>query len=163
MGNNKIVQIVVIIVIAIIAIVGIVCIDKVTKDDVGIEYYTGVVNKEFENKLINNYNELKRFTRELALETIRKNHQNYNVLEIYNEEFFQTKKLAVIGIYEDNSSDYDYQVDKINYNENKTTATIEYTNKSSGYNGSLVSSWTNILMIELEGTVTSVNFVEVNE
>lgn len=163
MENNRIVPIVVIVAIAIIAIVAILFISKSTKGNVEIEYFAGIVNKEFENKLINNYTELRKFTKELSLETIRKDHQNYNVLETFNEEFFKTKKIAVIGIYEDNTSDYVYQVNKINYNEDKTVAIIEYTNRFSGYNGSLASSWINCLMVELDGTVTNVNFVEVTK
>ena len=163
MERSKIVSIIVIILVAILAIAGIFCVGNLGKGNSKIEYYVGRINKEFENKLIKDYSELKKFTRDVSLETTRKNHQNYNVLETFNEEYFQNNKLAIISIAEDNASNYIYEVNKITYNKDKTIATIEYTNSVSGYNGTLTSAWVNCVMVELEGTVIGVEFVEITE
>lgn len=164
MERSKIIPIIVTILVAIVVIAVIVFAGNLNnKDDAKLEYYVGTINKGFENKLIKDYSALRKFTREVSLETTRKNHQNYNVLETFNEEYFQNNKLAVISIPEDNSSDYLYEVTKVTYDENKTTATIEYRVSVTGYNGTLTSSWVNCVMVELEGTVTNVEFVEVSE
>lgn len=42
-------------------------------------------------------------------------------------------------------------------------ATIKYTNKKEGYEGTLTSSSSKCMIVELEGTVTSVNFIEITE
>lgn len=163
MDKKKIITIAVIVVVAIVAIVGIMFMGGSSKENTGIEIYTAKTSKEFDNKLIKDYKEMRKLTRELSIERASKNHQDYNLLETFNEDYFQTNKLAVISIYEDNTATFDYHIDEIKYNEDKTTATIEYTNIASGYDGSLTSSWINCIIVELEGTVTSVNFIENKE
>lgn len=161
--GKKIGTIIVIIVVAILVIFGIFYFSSSENKITKISYYTGKVSKEFDNKLISTYKEMKKFTKEISVETVQQNYQNYDVQEIFNEEYFETKKVAVICIYEDDSAYYDYSIDKVEYNEDGTIATIEYTNKMSEYFGTLANSWINCFIIELEGTVTSVNFVEISE
>lgn len=163
MDSKKIGVIVVIVVIAIVAIVGIVFVGGNQNKPVGIETYTGKAGRSFEAQLIKTYKEMRKFTREASIETASKNYESVNLLETFNEEYFETKKVAVISIYEDNASVYEYHVDDVKYNEDKTIATINYTNKNSGYSGTLTNSWTNCIIVELEGTVTNVNFNEITE
>lgn len=163
MDKDKITKVAIILVIAIIAIVAIVFISGNKKDVAGIETYIGRTNSKFENELIKDYKGMRKFTREKGNETVSKNYEPQNTLELFNETYFETKKVVAISISEDNGSDYEYHVDKLDYNADKTMVTVEYTNKSSGYNGSLSSSWNNCLLVEVEGTVTSVNFVEITE
>lgn len=163
MDNKKIISIACIVVVAIVAVFMIINMGGNNKENISIECYKGRTNKEFEDKLLNNYKELRKFTKETGVETASKNYESYNLLETFNEEYFQNKKVAVISIYEDDSSVYEYHIDGIKYNEDKTTATIEFTNKNSGYEGNLSSSWINTLIVELEGTVTTVNFSEITE
>lgn len=163
MDKDKIKTVAIILIIAIVAIVGIVFIGGNKKEIAGIDKYTSKVSKEFENRLIKNYKDMRKFAREISLETVSRNYESQNALELFNEEYFNTKKIAAISIYEDNASDYEYHIDDVTYNEDKTVATISYTNKVSGYNGSVQSSWVNCFIIELEGTVTSVEFLENKE
>ncbi len=163
MESKKVGTIVVIVLIAIIAIAGIIFISGKKDKTPGIEIYIGKASKSFENKLINDYKELRKFTKESSVETVNKNYQAFNVLETFNEDYFKSKKIAVISVYEDNASVYEYHIDEIKYNEDKTVATINYTNKKSGYSGTLTSSWTNCMLIELEETVKNVNFNEIKE
>ncbi len=163
MDSKKIGAIVVIILIAIVAVVGIMFIGENQNKTVGIETYTGKAGKSFEEKLIKNYKEMRKFTKEASIEVASKNYESINLLETFNEDYFKTKKIAVISIYEDNASVYEYHVDDVKYNEDKTIATIDYTNKNSGYSGTLTNSWTNCIIVELEGTVTAVNFNEITE
>ena len=159
MEKNKIMPIIVIIVIAVIAIVAIVLLNNTSKENNGLNYYVATINKDFDNKLIKNYSDFRKFTRELSITEMKKNYQNYDALEVFNEEYFNTNKVAVLGITEDNASNYVYEINSVDYNEDKTKVTINYTLDVSGYNGSVTSSWINCFIIEVEGTVTSVEFV----
>lgn len=79
---------------------------------------------------------------------------------VFNDEYFQSKKVAVIYTYEDTSKSYMYSVDNVEYNKEKTIATITYTDKAGEYLGPLKNSWYNCMLIELEPTVTEVSFVK---
>lgn len=83
-----------------------------------------------------------------------------NMESIFNEEYFTTKKVALIYTYEDTSKSYMYSVDDVKYNKDKTVATIYYTDKAGEYVGPFKNSWYNCMLIELEGTVTDVSFVK---
>lgn len=159
---NKIVKILVILGLIAIAIVGIIFMSK-GKNKSSIEYYTGKASKEFEDRFIKDYKEMKKFSREITLSALKKDYQDFNANELFNEEYFDTKKLAIISIYEDNTAVYEYHIDKIIYNADRTLVTIEYTNKNSGYGGSLSSSWVNCMILELDSTVNDVNFIEITE
>ena len=163
MNIKKVVAIVLIIAIAIIAIIGIMFIGGKSNKTSGIEMYTARTNEEFENALIENYKEMRKFVREIGLETVVKDYESFNATETFNEDYFTNKKVAVIGIYEDNAAVYEYHIDDVKYNDDKTIATLEYTNKNSGYSGTLSSSWINCMIIELESTVTNVNFIEITK
>lgn len=163
MDKKKIITIVIILVVAILAIFAIVSMGGKSNDKLGLECYKGKVSKDFDDKLINNYKEMRKFIKETNAETATKGYESYNIAEKFNEEYFQTQKVAAISIYEDNTSYYEYHVDDVKYNEDHTIATIEFTNKKSGYDGNLSASWINFLLVELEGTVEIVNFTEVTE
>lgn len=163
MDKKKVITIVAIVLVAILAIVAIANMNGKNNDKLGLECYKGKVSKVFENKLINNYKEMKKFIKETGASTATKAYESYNIPEKFNEEYFQTQKVAAISIYEDNTSYYEYHVDNIKYNEDNTIATIEFTNKKSGYDGNLSSSWVNCILVELEGTVEKVDFVEITE
>lgn len=158
--KSKISSVIVIVIIAILAIVGIIFLGKIKKGNTKVEYYVGKTSDRFDNQLINDYKEFRKFTRDISLEKLRKDNKNYDVSDLFNEEYFENKKLAVIGIYEDDSSDYYYEIHKVEYNEDRTNVTIEYTEKSSGYNGSFSIFWTNCIIIELDNTVNDVEFVK---
>ncbi len=79
---------------------------------------------------------------------------------VFNEEYFTTKKVAVIYTYEDTSKTYMYSVDDVKYDKEKTSATIYYTDKAGEYLGPFKNSWYNCMLVELEGTVTEVSFVK---
>lgn len=162
MDKKNIVIIAVILVVAILAIVVITNVNLGEKST-EVEYYKGKTSQEFESQLIKTYKDLKKFSKSTGIESVSKNYESVSLLDTYNEEYFQNKKIAVIGIYEDDASVYEYSIDDLSYNEDKTVATITYTNKRSGYEGTLTTNWTNCFVIELEGTVTSVNFNEVTE
>ncbi len=163
MNKEKLTKIVTILIVTIIAIVAIIFISGNKKEVVGIETYKGKTGSGFENQLIKDYKGMRKFVREKKAETVSKNYEPHNTLELFNETYFETKKVVAISIAEDNGSDYEYHVDKVDYNEDKTTVTVEYTNIRSGYNGSMSSSWNNCLLVEVEGTVTSVEFVEITK
>lgn len=163
MNIKKIGVIVAVIIIAIVLIAGIIFLGGTKNKTVGIETYVGKTSKDFENEFVENYKDMRKLVKSLSVETVTKNYETFDVLEVFNESYFETKKVAVIGIYEDNTSVYEYHIDDIKYNDDKTAATINYTNKNSGYSGSLTNSWTNCIIVELEGTVTSVNFNEITE
>lgn len=93
MDKNKIVTIIVIIAIAIVAILGISYIGKLNANKTTVEIYTGRTGKEFENKFVKDYKEMKKLIKEASLGNLTKNYQTYDVSEIFNEEYFETKKL----------------------------------------------------------------------
>ena len=86
-------------------------------------------------------------------------YKKVNFSEQYNEEYFKEKKLAVIAVYEDDSKEYIHSVDSITYNSSKTEATINYTYKDDIYMGTLGNTWYTIMLVEIEPSVTTVNFI----
>lgn len=163
MDRNMIIKIVVIVVVAIVAIFGINYIGKLNSNETTVEIYTGRISKEFDEKFVKDYKEMKKFIKEVSLGSLTKGYQTYNATEVFNEEFFKDKKIAAISIYEDNTAFYEYHVDDVIYSEDRTMVTVKYTNKSSGYDGTLTSSSYKCMIVELEGTVTNVNFIEITE
>lgn len=101
-----------------------------------------------------------RFNKEMVSSTTYERHV---VLDYFNEEYFTNKKIAVISTYEDTSKEYLYSIDEVIYNDTKTAATINYTDKIGGYAGTLDTSWENFMIVELEPTVTEVKFVKANK
>lgn len=83
-----------------------------------------------------------------------------NTTEIFTEEYFETKKIAMVATYEDTSRTYYYSVDNVKYDGTKTIATVYYTDEKGEYAGTLKNSWNNIFFIELPSTVTEVNFIK---
>ncbi len=150
----------VLIVIAIVlVIVGFIIYKQVSKVD--ITYAIGKGNRSHENVLIENYEQLEKFIEDTKLNsTVEINFKKNTVTDVYNEEYFKNKKLAVITLYEDTSKNYIYSVDDLKYSGNE--ATITYTDKTEGYAGPLSNSWYNILLVEIKGNVNKVNFTKDN-
>ena len=113
------------------------------------------------NALIEDY---KTFTKTVKDQGIGENITNQidysktKIPDVFNEEYFNSKKVVTVITYEDTSKSYIYSVDKVEYNSDKTSATIYYTDKAGEYLGPLKSSWYNCMLVEVEGTVTSVDF-----
>ncbi len=117
-----------------------------------------------QDSLIDNYKTYKRFIDKCGVDDqITINYKKYSMKERYTEEFFETKKLAIIAVNEDTSKDYFHDIIDVIYNEDKTQATIKYVYKVGGYAGTLSRSWYECMIVELDNTVTNVNFVLDND
>lgn len=127
-----------------------------------VKYYTVVGMKKEENALIDEYRVLKNIVKNSQLKdemSDSKTFEKYNILEYFNEEYFTNKKIGMVVVYEDNTKDYEYAIEDVTYNEEKTEATITYRYKSGTYAGTFVSTWYDYMFVELEPTVENVNFV----
>lgn len=112
------------------------------------------------NTLINDYKTYKKFISKNGVhDEITINFKKNSMKERYTEEFFNSKKLAVIVVAEDTSKDYFYDILDVTYNEDRTQATIKYLYNVGGYAGTLTRTWYECMFIELDNTVTDVNFV----
>lgn len=89
-------------------------------------------------------------------------YNKYSLSERYNDEYFKTGKIAIIALYEDDSKGYIQSIDEIIYNEDRTSVTINYTDRNDGYAGRLSQTWYNYFLVELESTVTEINYVKAN-
>lgn len=154
----------VIIIVLLIAVLGIVFF--VFNKDGKLEYFRLKGYSECEGVLIDNYKDFSKLVSDSKLDKEMESAKTYKwhvVLEYFNEAFFAEKKIAVISTYEDTSKDYVFSIDEVIYNETKTSATINYTDKVGGYAGTLDTSWENYMIVELEPTVTEVKFVKANK
>ena len=127
-----------------------------------VEYFKVVGMKSEENALIEEYRILKNITKNSQLKEVMsssKTYENRNILEYFNEEYFNNKKVAMVVVYEDNSKDYDYSINDVIYNEDKTEATVYYTYKSGTYAGTFATTWYNYMFVEVDSTVENVKFV----
>lgn len=116
------------------------------------------------NTLINDYKTYKRLVDKMGVnDEIKIDYKKNSMKQRYTEEFFQTKKLAVIVVAEDTSKDYFYDVTDVSYNKDRTQATVKYVYKVGGYAGSLSRSWYECMFVELDNTVTNVDFVLDND
>lgn len=158
MGKSELV----IIIIAIVAVIGIAVFFAATRQE-PVEFFTVTSKTKIENTFIEDYKTFKKINKENSLKeemTSSETYKKHNILEYFSEEYFNDKKAAVVVLYEDDSKGYIYSIDEVIYNESRTEATIKYTYRYDGYNGTLNSAWYNFLFVELDGTVTKVNFVE---
>ena len=127
-----------------------------------VEYYKTTGIKEYGNVLIDNNKTLKKVVKDYSLKTSMTNSKTFEkkeILDYFNEDYFENKKLAIVTLYEDNSKEYIYSIDSLKYNEDKTEATITYTYKVGTFADTFATTWYNYLFVELEKTVTNVNFV----
>lgn len=153
-----------IVIIAIIAVVIIVCF-VMFKPKEKLEYYEAVGSSSYKGTLIEEYRIFKKMYKESGISNdmiSSTTYTKYDILEHFNENYFSSKKVAVIAIYEDDAKEYIYSINDVIYNEDRTEVTIKYTDKEGGYLGTLGNVWYNYLFVELDGTVNSVNFVEDN-
>lgn len=131
-----------------------------------VEYFKVVGTRSYENSMIDEYRVLKNLVKNSGLKenmSSSTTFEKHNVLEYFNEEYFQNKKLAVLVIYEDNSKEYIYGINDVIYNDTKTEATIDYHYKIGTYADTFANTWHNYLFVELEPTVENVNFVLNND
>lgn len=150
-----------VIIIAIVVVVAIVAIIYFSLSNKKEEFVYGVAeaSSESQNTLIEDYKSYKRLISKAGVDDeITIDYKKSSMKERYTEEFFNTKKLAVIVVSEDTSKDYFYKVTDVKYNEDRTQATITYVYKAEGYTGTLSRSWFDYMFVELDGTVTTVNF-----
>ncbi len=156
-----------VIIIAIVAviIIGVVismAIKSANKEE--IIYGTTEATSGPQENLIQDYKTYKKYISKCGVnDNITINYKKNSMKERYTEEFFETKKLAVIAVSEDTSKDYFHDITSVSYNDDKTQATIKYVYKAGGYAGTLSRSWYEWMIVELDNTVTSVNFVLDNE
>lgn len=149
---------IIIVLIVIIAIVGFIVYSSLNKK-VEIEYGTVEGSQLVDPQLIEDYKGLKKFISKARLgDDLIINFQHYSLLERYNEEYFETKKLGAIVINEDNSRIYTHGIRDIIYNEDRTSVTVKYEHKTGDFLEKLTRSWQTCMLVELDGTVTSADF-----
>ncbi len=163
MSENGIAKssIIIIVVVAIIAICA--CSFLVLNQEEPVEYFTVEAPRKSSNALIEEYRIIKKLVRESSITDEMQSSLDftkYGILDRFNEEYFENKKVAVVVLYEDTTKDYTYSIDKVEYNEARTEATIHYTNKIGGYAGPMNGAWYNYMFVELDKTVENVNFVK---
>ncbi len=127
-----------------------------------VEYFKVIGIKGYENTIIEEYREFKNLVKSSGLKENMSSsitYEKHNVLEYFNEEYFQNNKVAVLVLYEDNSKEYIYGINDVIYNDTKTEATIEYHYKTGTFADTFANTWHNYMFVELEPTVENVNFV----
>lgn len=131
-----------------------------------VEYFSAKGNKATAQILIKDTKELNKLIKDLGGDfelTSSTTYSKYMLSERYNENYFLNGKIAIISLYEDDSKGYIQTIDEIVYNETRTEATINYTDRTDGYAaGRLSQTWFNYFIVELEPTVTQINFVKAN-
>ena len=152
-----------VVIIILLVIVGIAAFMFLGKDN-RLEYFRSKGYTGCSGVLIDNYKDFEKIAKGLNKEMeSTKTYKWHVILEYFNEEFFAEKKVAIISTYADTSKDYVFSIDEVIYNEEKTSATINYTDKVGGYAGTLDRSWENYMFVEIEPTVTEVKFVKANK
>ncbi len=150
---------VIIVVVIILAIIGFIVYSQMNKK-VEIEYGTVEGSELVDPTLVEDYKSLKRFISKARLDDdLVINFQHYSLKERYNEDYFETKKLAMIVINEDDSRFYTHSIRDLVYNEDRTAVTVKYEHSTGSYAGKLTRSWKTCMIVELDGTVTSADFV----
>lgn len=152
-----------IIIIAVIVIIAILALYfTVLKKDKKIEYTLTTASSSAENTLFKDYQSFNKFISKVGgLEDTMTNKVTFkksSLSETYTEEFFKEKRLALVAVYEDTSKDYMYSIDKVEYNSDKTEATITYTYKYGTFADVLSRTWYDYMFVELENTVENVIF-----
>lgn len=132
-----------------------------------LEYFSAQSSISVNNSFIQEYKDLNKIIKRNSMEETnmvsQSTYKKYNILDYFNESFFEEKKLAIICLYEDDSKGYMSSIDDVIYNKDKTEATILYTYKNDGYAGNLTKTWNNYLFVALDGKVENVVFKLDNE
>lgn len=150
---------VIIVIVVVIAIIGFIIYSQMNKK-VEIEYGTVEGSELVEPALIDDYKEFRKFISKARLgDDLVINFQHYSLLERYNEDYFETKKLAMVVINEDDSRFYTHSIRDLVYNDDKTAVTVKYEHSTGSYAGKLTRSWRTCMIVELDGTITSADFV----
>ncbi len=161
-GSNK--KTIIIILLIIIVVIGVLYF-TVLKKDSKVEYNLTTSGSKAENTLFKDYNSYKKFIDKNNVKDEITNGVTFKkstLSETYTEDFFENKKLAVVVVYEDTSKDYMYSIDTIEYNSDKTEATIGYTYKYETFADVLSNTWYDYMFVELEDTVEHVVFQNIN-
>lgn len=164
-GNKKLKQNIILGILIIVLVTGFALYNKMNEKE-PVDYFRVTGLRSEENGVIEEYRILKKIVTESKLKDDMVNSITFgkeNILEYFDKEYFENKKLAMIVLYEDDSKDYLYTIDDVVYNEARTDVTIEYTYKHDGYAGTLDTAWYNYIFIELDSTVENVEFVHKNK
>lgn len=156
MKHNLIAGIVIILLVAGFAIFNIVT------DKKPVEYFLVTGFSSYDNSLIEDHRTFKNMVKKNGLKETMSNSITFekeNVLEYFNEEYFQNKKVAVLVVYEDNAKEYIYGINEVVYNNDKTEVTINYHYKVGTFADTYANTWNNFMFVELEPTVQNANFV----
>jgi len=143
----------------VIVLIAVFAINKlsVTKLSVGI----GKADGGTENCLISDYASFQEFAEKVGLKpSMEIDLKNKEYASYYNEEFFSEHKLGAVITHEDTSKVYIYSIDNVEYSDGKKTATVTYTDKTEGYNGTYKNSWNNVMLVELDKKVENIKFVK---
>ena len=143
-----------IIIIAIVAviIIGVVVYLNIANKKEPIVYGIAEASGSASNTFIEDSKTLKRFITKSSLnDEITIDYKKYSIKERYNE--------AIVAVSEDTSKEYIHDITDLIYNEARTDATVKYIYKTDGYKGNLSRSWVTCMIVEVDNTVTNVNFV----
>ena len=154
-------------IVGIAALIAIVYLVFFYKEDV-TQWYLTKCGTSISNTFIEDYEGYAKFLKTTGLNEENKitdmvDYSKTVMMDVFSEEYFKEKKLVIIPAYEDTTKTYIYLVDKINYNKDKTEATIVYTYDVGSYAGTMANSWYNYMMVEVENTVTKVDFERLKE
>ena len=152
----------IVLIVAAVLIVAVIIGVIISKNSGKYVYYTTTGSKSA-TELIEDYSTFTKRVSDLGIKSGLVNAIDFSKSEItntFNEEYFAQKKVAIINTYEDTSNSYMYSVDKVEYSSDKTTAKIYYTDKKGEYAGTFKNSWYNVMLVELDGKVTSVDFIK---
>lgn len=148
--------------IVIIALVTCFAIYNIATQKKPVEYYITTGYGTYDNTIIDEYRIFQKMFKNASLKETMSNSITYekeNVLEYFNEEYFQNKKVAVLVVYEDNAKEYIYGINEVVYNDDKTEVTINYHYKVGTFADTYANTWNNFMFVELEPTVQNANFV----
>ena len=126
------------------------------------EYFITTGYGSYDNTIIDEHRIFKKMLKDSNVKETMSNsitYEKHNILEYFNEEYFQNKKVAVLVLYEDNSKEFIYGINEITYNNDKTEATINYHYKVGTFADTFANTWNNYMLVELDSTVQNVNFV----
>lgn len=160
-GIKKVKQNIIAGIVIILLVAGFAIFNIVTQKE-PVEYFNVVGIKSYENTIIDEYRILKNLVKNSELKenmSSSTTYEKHNILEYFNEEYFQNKKVAVLVLYEDNSKEYIYGINDVIYNEARTEVTIDYHYKIGTFADTFANTWHNYMFVELEPTVENVNFV----
>lgn len=153
-------EIIIIAVVAVVVIAAIIIYNVVNKKEEFVYGITQASSSPSSTMVIEDTKTLKSFIKKSGLnDEITINYKKYSIQERYTDEFFNTKKLALVMVNEDTSKEYIHDIDDVIYNKERTDVTIKYVYKSDGYAGNLSKSWVTCMIVELDNTVNNVNFV----